>query len=80
MSPVGPYANFDECVAKNQDKSSPEGFCAWLEHKITGQWPGGMAVDKYPEPFMVAYDAALVASKPEAKAFKESCFILIHIS
>ena len=37
--PIGPWGSFDECVAANQDKSSPEGFCAWLEHKLTGSWP-----------------------------------------
>jgi len=24
------YGSFDECVADNQDKENPEGFCAWL--------------------------------------------------
>jgi len=72
MSPFGPYATFDECVAKNQDKSSPEGFCAWLEHKITGAWPGGMTADKWPEPYLKAYDAALVAGKAEKEAYREA--------
>jgi len=70
--PFGPYADFDECVAKNSDKSSPEGFCAWLHHKILGTWPAGLSADKYPEPFLTAYDAALVAQKSEAEAFKEA--------
>jgi len=70
--PFGPYANFGECVAKNSDKSSPEAFCAWLHHKILGTWPSGMTADKYPEPFLTAYDAALVAQKSEAEAFKEA--------
>lgn len=38
--PFGPYDSFQDCVAKNSDKASPQGFCAWLEHQITGQWPG----------------------------------------
>ena len=70
--PFGPYADFDECVLKNADKSSPEGFCAWLHHKILGTWPSGMTADKYPEPWLTAYDAALVAQKSEAEAFKEA--------
>lgn len=70
--PFGPYGDFDECVIKNSDKSSPEGFCAWLHHKILGTWPSGMAADKYPEPWLNAYDAALVAEKSEAEAFKEA--------
>ena len=72
MSPFGPYATFDECVSKNADKSSPEGFCAWLEHKITGSWPGGMSADKFPSPFLAAYDTAMVAGKSEPEAYKEA--------
>ncbi len=67
--PFGPYADFDECVAKNADKSSPEGFCAWLHHKITGTWPTGMSADKFPLPFMEAYDQALTAGKSEKEAY-----------
>jgi len=70
--PFGPYATFDECVLKNADKSVPEAFCAWLHHKILGTWPSGMSADKYPESWLNAYDAALVASKSEAEAFKEA--------
>jgi hypothetical protein len=40
--PFGPYADFEECVADNQDKASPEGFCAWLHYEITGAWPSGV--------------------------------------
>jgi hypothetical protein len=68
--PFGPYGSFEDCVSKNGDKSSPEGFCAWLEHKITGKWPGQMSADKYPEVFMTAYDAALVGGKTEPEAYK----------
>lgn len=70
MSPFGPYADFDTCVIENSDKSSPEGFCAWLHHKLLGTWPAGMAA--YPEAWLNAYDAALVAQKPEAEAFKQA--------
>jgi len=38
--PFGPYDSFEECVISNSDKASPEGYCAWLEHQITGSWPG----------------------------------------
>lgn len=38
--PFGPYKDFDACVKANQDKSSPEGYCASIEKKITGEWPG----------------------------------------
>lgn len=40
--PFGPYDSFTDCVGKNGDKSSPEAFCAWLEHQITGKWPSEM--------------------------------------
>lgn len=38
--PFGPYQDFDDCLAQNQDREDPEAFCAWLHHRITGQWPG----------------------------------------
>jgi len=43
--PFGPYEDFDDCVRRNQDKESPEGFCAWLHFQITGEWPGQRSVD-----------------------------------
>ena len=33
------YKDFQDCVNKNQDKRSPEAFCAYLHHKATGKWP-----------------------------------------
>jgi hypothetical protein len=42
--PVGPFADFDECVAQNQDKDDPEAFCAWLEHQTAGTWPDDPAI------------------------------------
>jgi hypothetical protein len=33
--PVGPYDDFDECVADNQDKDDPAAFCAWLEQQTS---------------------------------------------
>lgn len=41
--PFGEYASFAECVRKNQDKRNPEAYCAELEKKITGKWPGEKA-------------------------------------
>ncbi len=38
--PFADYDSFEDCVAQNQDKDSPEGFCAWLHYQTTGQWPG----------------------------------------
>jgi len=70
--PFGPYGNFDDCVAKNGDKGNPNAFCAWLEHKITGAWPGQMKADQYPEAFWTAYDAALSAKKTDAVAYQEA--------
>lgn len=40
--PFGKYKDFAACVRANQDKKSPEGYCASIEKKITGQWPGQM--------------------------------------
>ena len=38
--PIGEYKDFKSCVEANQDKDSPEGYCASIEKKITGEWPG----------------------------------------
>ena len=40
--PLGPYKNFAECekAAKKKGIKSPGGYCAALEHKISGHWPG----------------------------------------
>lgn len=38
--PFGPYADFESCVEDNQEKDSPEGYCAYLHYLITGEWPG----------------------------------------
>ena len=37
--PFAGFKDFSECVKKNQDKKSPEAFCAYLHHKSTGKWP-----------------------------------------
>jgi predicted RNA-binding Zn-ribbon protein involved in translation (DUF1610 family) len=39
MSPFGPYLDFADCVSKNKDKKTPEAYCAFVHHKITGKWP-----------------------------------------
>ena len=70
--PFGPYGDFNDCVMKNGDKGNPEAFCAWLEHKITGAWPGQLSADKYPEQFWTAYDAALSAKKADKEAYQEA--------
>ncbi len=46
MPPFGDYTDFQDCVDQNQDKESPEGFCAWLEHEITGSWPSEKELKK----------------------------------
>ena len=32
--PLGPYRDFDDCVAKNRDKANPEAYCGALERDI----------------------------------------------
>ena len=39
MSPLGPYKDFADCVAKNGDKDSPQAFCAFLHKRVTGKYP-----------------------------------------
>jgi hypothetical protein len=36
LDPFGEYKNFADCVAKNQDKSDPEAYCATIKRKIEG--------------------------------------------
>lgn len=40
--PFGPYDDFADCVRQNGDKRTPEAFCAFLHHEITGRWPSQM--------------------------------------
>ena len=37
--PFGEFKDFADCVSKNQNKESPEGYCADVHKKITGKWP-----------------------------------------
>ena len=37
--PFAGYADFYACVAANQDKRSPEAFCAELQRKTEGSGP-----------------------------------------
>ena len=67
--PFAGYADFNDCVMKNGDKSSPEGFCAWLEPKTTGAWPGQMEHSKYPKEFWTSYGASLSAGIAEKEAY-----------
>jgi hypothetical protein len=69
MTPIGPYTDFAECVIKNSDKASPEGFCAWLEKQITGAWPGQMT-SPLPESFLAKYDELLSTGKGEKEAYR----------
>lgn len=69
MSPFGPYADFNDCVAKNATKSTPEGFCAWLHHQVTGAWPSQMA-NPLPEKFMDKYADALSGGLGEKEAYR----------
>ncbi len=65
MSPFGPYENFDACLAANQDKSSPEGFCAYLHHKITGEWPSQATAKHTPE-WLATFEADISHGLSEA--------------
>jgi len=35
--PFGEYADFADCVKKNKDKKSPEGYCATIQRKVEGE-------------------------------------------
>jgi hypothetical protein len=69
MSPFAGYPDFQSCVGDNSDKASPEGFCAWLEHEVTGAWPGQMA-DGLPFPAIMAAEyARLLKTELEPAAY-----------
>lgn len=74
--PFGPYNSFTDCVQQNQDKSAPEGFCAWLHHKILGTWPSQLQLSMPEEAWVVyrdAYGAFLDrSSKPVVEAESEA--------
>lgn len=38
--PFAGHKDFEACVRANQDKKSPEGYCAATHKKATGEWPG----------------------------------------
>jgi len=69
--PFAGYPDFDACVSENSDKSDPQAFCAWLEHKATGQWPGQMTQGlpaPVSEKFWAAFEAAMANESDEKKA------------
>jgi hypothetical protein len=35
--PFADYADFDDCVAKNQDKGDPEAYCATIKRQVEGE-------------------------------------------
>lgn len=71
--PFAGYDSFSSCVTANQDKDSPEGFCAWLEHKTTGKWPGemtqGLPSDVVGK-FWLAFDSYMIKEKNEKAALE----------
>lgn len=34
--PMAEYADFDDCVAQNGDKSDPSAYCGAIKHKVEG--------------------------------------------
>jgi len=44
--PFGEYENFEDCVAKNQDKEDPEAYCATIKRAIEGDKPRKIGFDK----------------------------------
>lgn len=49
--PFGEFKDFEDCVRSNQDKQSPEGYCAELHKKITGEYPSAAAKGSAEEVF-----------------------------
>ena len=77
--PFAGYVDFEDCVEQNQDKDSPEGFCAWLHYEVTGEFPGEKEIKKIKksrslfsaaiafkdDEKRIAYGAVLVPNEPD---------------
>lgn len=77
--PFGPYGSFDECVSKSHDKSNPEAFCAWLEHEITGKWPGEMVAglpQNLQESFWNTFTQEKTSGSDEALAYSKAVAVI----
>jgi hypothetical protein len=66
--PMGEYADFDDCVSQNQDKESPEGYCAVIHKAINGSWPGDDVIN-LPDISDVSFPSMIgaIPSKPPKK-------------
>lgn len=67
--PFGPYENFAECVADNQDKDDPNAFCGWLQDQLKGGPMNpveltGPIVEKH-EHKRIVYAPVLVPDEPD---------------
>lgn len=68
--PFGKYNSFKDCVKKNQDKKNPESYCAAIEEKITGKYPGNKKKVDYSK----MTDETCDVIKETEKDFKEIKF------
>lgn len=69
--PFAGYPDFRSCVADNGDKSDPAAFCAWLEHEVSGKWPGEMTFglpENARKVFWEAFDSHMSNERNESKA------------
>jgi hypothetical protein len=75
--PFGKYKDFADCVSQNQDKKSPEGYCAVVHKKITGKYPSEKnsvskseykraCIEMLSESFKETYSPEQLASKAQA--------------
>lgn len=69
--PFGEYKDFDDCVRKNQDKESPEAYCAVIEKKITGKWPSEGAYKKKLEGLHKRFEGCSTGNVPTATLLKK---------
>lgn len=54
--PFGEYEDFEDCVAKNQDKESPEGYCATIQAEIEGRQYQAMETPALPVAVLAPYE------------------------
>lgn len=71
MKVMGEYSDFEDCVAKNQDKENPEAYCGAIKNQIEGKgelkMPDGLEEVKKSEP-VAQPPAAAASTAPPAPA------------
>jgi len=69
-TPFGEYEDFSDCVSQNQSKDNPEGYCAEVHKKITGEYPAEKAEEEEKEDEKEEVEKSDVPMMPEGGLYK----------